>query len=134
MMRRGLGESDPFMSPAQLRILEFLQAVPGASLSELSERLEITNATASSHVDRLVKRGLAERVEDPDERRRVVLTLTKEGTKVLESMRTVLRKLFAQVLAPLSVSQIERIHDGLSVLDAAIKQFHVTHTKNPDEV
>ena len=67
------------LSIPQLRSLAFINRNPGASLSLVAEHLGVTCATASTTIERLVQRNLVERTDNPQERRRVVLNLTKEG-------------------------------------------------------
>jgi DNA-binding MarR family transcriptional regulator len=124
LIRRSVLQADPLMSVAHLRILEFLQRSPGASLSEVSAALEVTKATASSHVEKLVKRQLVKRVADPDERRRVVLTLTADGARRLAQVSSISTSMFSEMLAPLPGSNLHRIQDGLNLLEDSAKQYH----------
>jgi DNA-binding MarR family transcriptional regulator len=124
LIRRSVLQADPLMSVAHLRILEFLGRSPGASLSEVSAQLEITNATASSHVEKLVKRQLVKRVGDPTERRRIVLTLTSEGKRRLALVSSLSTAVFSQMLAPLPGANLNRIYDGLNLLEETAKQYN----------
>src|SRR5213593_56534 len=62
------------VSVPQFRALAFVERHPGASLAGVAEHLGVTAPTASTIVDRLVRRRLVGRVPDPAERRRVVLS------------------------------------------------------------
>ena len=72
------------LSVPQFRVLAFLDRNPGTSLSSVAEFVGVANATASSMVDRLVRRGLVLREGNPRERRRIMLELTREGASLLE--------------------------------------------------
>jgi len=50
------------------------------------------------------------RKRDPDDRRRHVVKLTTGGRKALGKMRTIVRKLEDEFLAPLDSSQREALH------------------------
>ncbi|ROP74659.1 MarR family winged helix-turn-helix transcriptional regulator [Curtobacterium sp. PhB115] len=54
---------------------------------ELAERLEITAASTSALVDRLVRSGHVERHADPNDRRGVILTAT--GTAMRQALRVI---------------------------------------------
>ena len=60
---------------------------PGLSLRELAAEERISAPALSGHVDRLEKAGLVERVRDGGDRRRVGLTLTEEGERLLKRVR-----------------------------------------------
>lgn len=122
LFRRSIMRSDPSMSVAHYRILEFLNRSPGASLGELSAELEITNATASSHVEKLVKRQLVKRVPHQSERRRVVLTLTAAGQRQLQEVRELATESFTELLATIHSTKLTRVQDALGILQEALKQ------------
>jgi DNA-binding MarR family transcriptional regulator len=59
---------------------------PGA----ISKAVHLPNSVITRHLDQLVERGLLERSLDPEDSRRIKLTLTKEGQRVVrESNRTI---------------------------------------------
>jgi DNA-binding MarR family transcriptional regulator len=125
LIRRSITQADPLMSVAQFRILDYLLRRPGSSLSEVSAELEISNPTASTHIDRLVKRDLVKRVAHPSERRRVVLTLTPLGRQRLERVTELSTAVFSDMLSALAPGKIARVQDGLTVLEHAAKQSEV---------
>jgi DNA-binding MarR family transcriptional regulator len=57
---------------------------PRVNIGEIADALQIRHHGASLLVDRCVKRGLLERTEDPNDRRRVHVWLTPEGQKILD--------------------------------------------------
>src|SRR5512136_2733803 len=61
----------PLLSIPQARTLSYLHRCPGSCLFHLAEHLGVTRPTASTIVERLVRRGMVSRAEDPQERRRV---------------------------------------------------------------
>lgn len=104
------------LSVPQLRVLAYLGRMPGACLSDVAGHLGVTSPTASAMVDRLVRRGLVERTQHPDERRRVVLRLTAEGMALLERARAFTRAQLGQALATLSERELRCLDEGLAVL------------------
>lgn len=59
---------------------------PGA----ISKAIHLPNSVITRHLDQLVERGLLERSLDAEDSRRIKLTLTKEGQRVVrESNRTI---------------------------------------------
>jgi DNA-binding MarR family transcriptional regulator len=109
------------LSLSQLRVLGHVSRNPGAGVSDVANHLDVTNPTASALVDRLVKKQLLNRKDDPGERRRTMLTLTANGNEVLEDARNKAQFMVAQVLKTQTPEQISKINEGLAILAEAVK-------------
>lgn len=116
------------LSIPQLRSLAFLNRSPGASLSDLAEHLGVTCATASATTERLVQRNLVKRIDDPQERRRVLLYLTDEGRHHLRQSLDQTCAHIAELLEHLTPEQISHIEAGLNLLKNV---FEPTEIKPP---
>jgi len=75
------------VTSSQVTLLWLVREHPGLSLRELAAEERISAPALSGHVDRLEQAGLLERVRDEQDRRRVGLTLTEEGTGLLRRVR-----------------------------------------------
>lgn len=104
------------LSVPQFRTLAFLNRHPGSSLSDLAEHLGVTPATASATTERLVQQHYVQRDSHPQERRKVVLSLTETGTQHLQQARTQTRRQLATLLDRLSESQVLQIEESLLLL------------------
>jgi DNA-binding MarR family transcriptional regulator len=67
-----------------LLIIRGHRGYPRVSIGEIADALRIRHHGASLLVDRSVKRGLLRRQEDPGDRRRVLVSLTEEGQRLLD--------------------------------------------------
>jgi DNA-binding MarR family transcriptional regulator len=72
------------ISGAQVFVLQQLDAERALSVNELAERTFTHQSSVSEVVQRLVEKGLIERKQAPDDRRRVELTLTASGKSSLK--------------------------------------------------
>jgi MarR family transcriptional regulator, organic hydroperoxide resistance regulator len=116
-MRRALLTStasrwrDLDISMQQLRAIYILRDEEVASVGRLAEVFRIGLPGASVLADRLVRSGFAERSEDPADRRRVLLSLTRDGlqlvTELREGSHQVLRRWMAQ-LPPEDLAALSR--------------------------
>jgi DNA-binding MarR family transcriptional regulator len=82
---RGRAASDPSpdgLSLAQYHLLEPLSGGPRTN-RELAEQAGISAPTATRMVDGLLQRRLVTRIEDPIDRRAVVISLTEDGRAAL---------------------------------------------------
>lgn len=68
------------------------RSAPGVNIGELADSLQVRHHSASLLVDRCVKRGLVERREDPDDRRRALVSLTPVGQDLLDKVMTANRQ------------------------------------------
>lgn len=118
-IRRELGDK---ASVPQIRALSFIRRNPSTTLTTVSEYLAVSNATTSSIVDRLVKKGLVKRTEDPNERRCVQLFLTDEGLHEYEAVQVVAIAELTKVLNSLPDEKVEAIHNGLKILKEALEE------------
>ena len=87
-----------------------------ATVKDVAERLGISLASASRAVDALVRRALATRVEDPDDRRVRRVSLTAEGQEVADELiasRLVGLERFVASLRPLERRRLESLLDVL---------------------
>lgn len=104
------------LSIPQIRALAHLSRFPGSSLSELADYLGVSNAATSVMIDRLVQKKLVLRKEDPNERRCVELSLTKNGQSQYDEVRKLATEELALIFRKMPAQKIRIIYDGLSLL------------------
>lgn len=114
-------QQEPFLSLSQLRVLAFLDRNSRASLSEVADYLDVSRSSMSAMIERLVQRGLVNRIEDPQERRRVILTLTATGVEHLHQVSDATCSQVAGVLASLSEAQLHQLMQGMALLEDVFK-------------
>jgi DNA-binding MarR family transcriptional regulator len=119
----------PSLSVPQFRALAFLSREPGAALASVAEHLGISRSTASALVDRLVRRELVSRVENPLERRSVVLTLTEAGARQLQQARAATWADLATALDSLSADDLLQVRAGLALLNRAFRDGVATRRR-----
>lgn len=94
----------------------------GGSLSPtvIAERLIITTASMTSLLDTLQRRGLVQRTPDDKDRRRVVVTITAEGSRVIRRVLPEMLALQDEVAADLSPADRAELVRLLNILRAGI--------------
>lgn len=90
-------------------------------LSELAQCQAVALPTMSRTVSALVDRGWLARAQDPQDRRRVVISLTDKGRAYFESLHACAEKHLARLIASLSAEQRETLLAGLEVLRIAVE-------------
>jgi DNA-binding MarR family transcriptional regulator len=100
----------------QVTLLWLVRLHPGLSLRELAEEERISAPALSGHVDRLEKAGLLGRVRDEHDRRRVGLTLTEEGERLLRRVRARRTTWLAERLRGLDADEIAAVERAIEPL------------------
>ncbi|MGE3302997.1 MAG: MarR family winged helix-turn-helix transcriptional regulator [Hyphomonadaceae bacterium] len=107
------------LSPLDVHLLVSLVKAPGAGVSELAEREQISKAAMSAHVKRLEEAGWLVRDEDGQEdRRRVGLAATPAGIAALEEVRRSRTDWLAARLAELPAKDRAALEAALPALAA----------------
>ncbi len=89
----------------QFRAMLFINRNPGASLSGLADHLGLTPPSTSKMVDGLVSRELVKRLDSPADRRKITLTLTEAGARLLEASFQATQDCFAEQFSKLAESE-----------------------------
>ncbi|MFN2252582.1 MAG: MarR family winged helix-turn-helix transcriptional regulator [Anaerolineae bacterium] len=88
-----------------LSLLHVARCAPGCTMGQLAEKMHQSSATMTGIVDRLCRRGLAERRPDPDDRRRVTVVLTDSGRRLLAATSEAKRRRTLDILRTFTESE-----------------------------
>jgi DNA-binding MarR family transcriptional regulator len=110
----------------QLKTLLILSSAAGSEdpggmrVSDLARWLEVSAATASTLLDRLVDRGLVERREDPQDRRQHRCRASSGGQELVRRFYEGTQAQSRELLAVLSDAELDSILAALKILTQAI--------------
>jgi DNA-binding MarR family transcriptional regulator len=125
MMQRLIGDHAPEFTEvgvtmAQAKVLYVVLAAGRLRMSELAGRLGIGPSSASEIVERLVELGFLGRVDDPDDRRQVVVTVTPDGAALLERFRELNQRQLRELLGRLDADELAVVAESLDIFHRAI--------------
>jgi DNA-binding MarR family transcriptional regulator len=103
----------------QYRSLVVLAARGPQSVMALADALAVTSPTASRLSERMVRKGLVARREDPRDRRAVILEATGEGRQLVDVVTDRRREEIARLLAAVPVDKQRSLVDALGLLAEA---------------
>jgi DNA-binding MarR family transcriptional regulator len=106
----------PDLSVPQFRTLAFINHNSGATLSDAAEYIGLTLPSMSKQIDVLVNRKLVSRQTQPEDRRRLTLTLTTRGQTTLQAAREGTLAYLADLLSHLSAGERTIILQAMQTL------------------
>jgi DNA-binding MarR family transcriptional regulator len=110
-------ETDPLgVTSRQVTLLWLIRERPGLSLRQLAAEERISAPALSGHLDRLERAGLIERVRSSEDRRRVGILLTAEGSGILKRIRARRTTWLAERLRHLEPEELAAIEAALAPL------------------
>ena len=98
------------LSVAQAPVLVILrEAGRPVMITEVARRLHLETPSVTTMVDRLTERGLVDRVKDPKDRRKTLVTLTRKGKRTVDTIREPGRQLEEEMFGALSTRERETL-------------------------
>jgi len=114
------------LSIQQFSLVMQLHYRGACGISDISQRYEVTNAAASQMADKLVQLGYVARIEDPNDRRAKLLSLSAKGNKLIEQSIEERYRWVDQLSESLSAEQREKISDALGIMTEAAAKLDQT--------
>jgi DNA-binding MarR family transcriptional regulator len=113
------------LSMPQFSVLMQLHYRGACGMSKVSEGFDITPAAASQLVDKLVHSGLIQRVEDPDDRRAKMLSLTDKGRELIQQGIEERYRWVEELAAKLSVEERAQVSEALNIMTRAAQEMEL---------
>jgi DNA-binding MarR family transcriptional regulator len=95
---QSLAEVEDTVTITQFRTLVVLDSREGINLNGLAEELDVNSSTAMRMIDRLLAARLVTRQDNPANRREVLLGLTAEGHRLVETVTRRRRTQIAKIV------------------------------------
>lgn len=134
MKRRNFLENDwhhySKLIPRQqfIHLMQVRHSLP-CNLSKIMQVTGMTSAGASIFVDKMVKKGILERQEDPNDRRNIIINFTERAAKTTEELDNRLNRYIFKFFADCSEEDIANLEEAsrlvCRVLDS--QNDHDTH-------
>ena len=114
----------------QLRLLQLMNEGGHPTISDLAKSMSLSQATVTTIIDRLEKRGLIERIRSIYDKRKVHPRLTEHGSGILAKTPAVLQDNFVRKFDGLQsweqhmiISSIQRIAEMMDATDIDASPF-----------
>ncbi len=100
----------------QLKSLFFIDYEGGTNFRKLVAAFGVTPSDLTGVVDRLVKRGLVSRKENPEDRRTRLLQVTNKGKALLDKLMESGLGRMSSILNQLSTEELTALEEGLAAI------------------
>lgn len=117
--RRGLF-SKANVTTAQMIMLVSINDYGRCKVKTLAKERGISPPTATGLVDRLVKAGYVKRESDPEDRRVVMVSLTKKGEKIVQDFLSTVRARWKNILIHLTPKEQQQYLNILKKIVAVL--------------
>ena len=98
-------------------ILKMLQEKEKFYVTEIVQMLGITKSQMTTSVDKLLKLGYVERWADTSDRRKIYVSITKDGRQISGEIITRIKERFNEDIKILSQNELNELEKGLKVLN-----------------
>jgi len=107
---------------SQFKVLLLLQKEGELRVSEIAAALGVSQAVVTGVTDRLVHRGLVERVGDPHDRRVVICRLTEEGSHLTYGLSRSGLERGRKLLEVMTVEELELLKETFEMAAGVIER------------
>ena len=115
----GLMQDSGFTFP-QLSVISILAKNGKQKVSDISEKMGLSDSTVSGILDRLEQKGMIERKRNKDDRRVVQICLSKGSQEICQEFHRKREEYFAHLLKELTEQEINDIIKGLEILNRVV--------------
>lgn len=109
------------LNPRHLSLLALLLFDGASGVNELAARLEVAPTTVSLMVGELSRKGVLERREDPEDRRRRIVSITDEARPQIEAWLAGSAAAWRKALTPLTAEERRLFVDTLLAYERALE-------------
>ncbi len=111
------------LTQVQLSCIRFAHLHPEPSVGMIADGLGVSDAAAAKLIDRLVKKRLLTREEDPEDRRVLKIKLTEAGQKLLERACSLEAEYFSSIFRRMPLESLMELERGvISFLKTALEK------------
>jgi DNA-binding MarR family transcriptional regulator len=123
MLMNTVNSSSVDLTKTQMLILFALSGDRSLHMSQVAAYIACSKEQATRAVAPLVKRGLVNRYRKEDNRKRVFISLTKEGQEFLEAEKAFVKEQISSRFATLPPEDQQRFHDAITDILTILKKL-----------
>ena len=111
----------------QFATLMTLRLEKQATISEIGQRLKISKQQMTNICDKLMQAGLVTKQQDREDRRRILVSMTSAGEKMLDDQNEIVRQKFLSSLQEFSEEERAELYHSITDLNHYIEKMGPSH-------
>src|SRR4029077_8439078 len=111
------------LTPSQISVLGSISSHGPIGVKELAARERLNATVVSRIIGALQERGLIDRLAHPEDRRAALVTLTRDGRKTLDRVRSERTQGLVEGIGQMSEAEAAALLEALPALEALARQF-----------
>lgn len=111
----------------QFATLMTLRLEKQATISEIGQRLKISKQQMTNICDKLMQAGLVTKQQDREDRRRILVSMTSAGEKMLDDQNEIVRQKFLSNLQEFSEEERAELYHSITDLNHYIEKMGPSH-------
>jgi len=119
------------VSLTHLHVAAVLQQDGPLPMGHLAKALDVSVASATGIVDRMVERGLVERRHDEHDRRVVEVSLTPDGQQAIDEIDARRRASMERLLGELTIDELQHLLIGVTAMRSVRRHINATSAETP---
>lgn len=113
---------DTGLTVPQIMIVQLLFQYEKLKVSELSNKMSLTNSTVSGIIDRLEKMDIATRRRSKEDRRIVYIELSNKGKELIGDFKDIINDYFNRTFDHASEEELDTILTGINTLKKVLDE------------
>lgn len=104
------------LPPSHIKVIFYLLNNGSSSISDIAFNLGISKPNMTPIIDKLLKDDLIFRMENPKDRRVILIALTQKAFDIADKHRKILKELLLSKLSTLSTEDLDQMYSSVSQL------------------
>lgn len=109
------------VTQTQFLVLSAIRAYDRCPMGTLAQSLHVSMPTVTGVINRLVRAGHVRRLHHPEDRRQVIVELTRHGQEFFQQFELVIRRRWEEVLRSLEPRELRAFFDVITKLRAQLQ-------------
>lgn len=110
------------LSMNEVHVLEAISKTEEPTMTNIANRLRVTVGTLTTAMNRLVAKGYASRIREKEDKRKVIVSLTKKGQEVLDIHNQFHEEMLDATFADMKLDEDEVLLQSLENLSEYFKR------------
>jgi DNA-binding MarR family transcriptional regulator len=111
------------LAPHHMAIMKFVQIEGRPYVGDICEFSKISKAQMTNSIDKLLSLGMVIREPDPNDRRKISISLTEKGKSTIDNLDSIIHDRMRDKLSQLSDDDLKKLAEALKYLVTTLEKL-----------